>query len=132
MYTITFKLHSFVDLITNSSSEVFVCATDKTISTLHEVINHILKASNQPQLKSEQLFDIKLAVNVEDVYNEETKKYTSETYLKGSEGFNEAMEYQRGQVTIKVNPIIDNVDVVAAANVLNKLKDTFDGVEVSC
>lgn len=127
MTTLTIPIHSFVDLITNSSSEVFVCATEKTISTIHEAINHILKASNQPQLRSEQLFDIKLAVRVDDQYNSETKKYYTETYLEGSDEFKNNLEYNA--VTISVIPKSDNADIIAAANVLNKLKDTFEGEE---
>jgi hypothetical protein len=31
-------LHSFVDLITNSSSELFVCATDKTVKAVKDIL----------------------------------------------------------------------------------------------
>lgn len=35
-------MHSFVDLITNSSSELFVCDTDKSIELTKEIVNDLL------------------------------------------------------------------------------------------
>ncbi len=34
--------HSFVDLITNSSSELFVCSTDKTVEAVKEIIEKLI------------------------------------------------------------------------------------------
>src|ERR1039458_9781751 len=39
----TFILHSFVDLITNSSTEIYIEATDKTVKSLENLINSLLK-----------------------------------------------------------------------------------------
>jgi len=38
--------HSFVDLITNSSTELFVCDTDKTLSAIKELLATLLKNHN--------------------------------------------------------------------------------------
>lgn len=37
------NIHSFVDLITNSSSELFVCDTDKSIEAVKEVVEKIIQ-----------------------------------------------------------------------------------------
>jgi hypothetical protein len=38
------KPHSFVDLITNSSSELFVCNTDKSVETVKAILEKIVKS----------------------------------------------------------------------------------------
>ena len=38
---IIIKFHSFVDLITNSSSELFVCDTDKSLTAVEEIVEKI-------------------------------------------------------------------------------------------
>ena len=127
MRTLILPIHSFVDLITNSSSEVFVCATEKTISTIHDAVNHLLKLNSNSNLKSEDLFDIKLAIVDEDVYDEKTKNYHSETHLKGSDEFSDLEEYKA--ITLSVKPKIEDANIEAAAKILNTLKDTFEGVD---
>ena len=47
-------IHSFVDLITNSSSELFISATDKTIDTAKEMIDKLTGG------KCDELFDVSL------------------------------------------------------------------------
>lgn len=44
MTTFTICIHSFVDLITNSSSESFVAANDRTLEAVRKIINATLKA----------------------------------------------------------------------------------------
>ena len=63
------RLHSFVDIITNSSTEIYIEATDKTIESLKNIINNILKVGGS-KLTSDDLFTIEL--NPEDV--EEAKE----------------------------------------------------------
>lgn len=38
---IIISTHSLIDVITNSSSELFICETDKTIAFIHELLNPI-------------------------------------------------------------------------------------------
>jgi hypothetical protein len=40
------SLHSFVDLITNSSSELFVCNTEKTVESVKELLQQLLNCHN--------------------------------------------------------------------------------------
>ena len=43
MTSFTLRIHSFVDLITNSSSELFTAANQRTIETVRAIINQTLK-----------------------------------------------------------------------------------------
>ncbi len=43
MKTYIIHIHSFVDLITNSSTEIYIQATDKTVASIKEIINNILE-----------------------------------------------------------------------------------------
>jgi len=38
-------IHSFVDLITNSSSELFICADKNTILGIQKIVNSLLKVA---------------------------------------------------------------------------------------
>lgn len=42
--TLILNIQSFVDVITNSSSELFICDTDKSIETVREILNDISKS----------------------------------------------------------------------------------------
>jgi hypothetical protein len=64
-----------VDLITNSSTEIYIEATDKTIESLKNIINSILKVGGS-KLTSDDLFTIEL--NPDDI--EETKEYSDYDY----------------------------------------------------
>jgi hypothetical protein len=65
MHSITFPIHSFVDLITNSSSEIYVSATESTLTAVEAVINSILKSQGIDKTAS-QLFNIKLTYSVKE------------------------------------------------------------------
>ena len=41
MEKIIFKIHSFIDVITNSSTELFMLDTDKSIDTVREIIKEM-------------------------------------------------------------------------------------------
>lgn len=50
MTTFTICIHSFIDLITNSSSESFVAANDRTLEAVRKIINATLKAGGKHQV----------------------------------------------------------------------------------
>jgi hypothetical protein len=75
-------IHSFIDLITNSSTEIYVEATEKTIKTLRELVNEILKAGKS-KLRADDLFTFSLEKNC-DCYDE---------YDKDSDEAKEHMEH---------------------------------------
>ena len=44
---IAINMHSFVDVITNSSTELFVCNTDKSIEQIEGILREILETYNK-------------------------------------------------------------------------------------
>lgn len=63
MNKLLIPVHSFVDLITNSSSEVYVEATDATIKGIKKLVNHLLQLTAPSptahvMLTADDLFDI--------------------------------------------------------------------------
>lgn len=69
-YIIT--IHSFVDLITNSSTELYIEATQRTIDTIKEIINNLLSLGGN-SYTADNLFTIEL--NPDDI-----KRYEEEGY----------------------------------------------------
>ena len=59
MNSISIPVHSFLDLITNSSSETYVTSDRQTISSLKSIINTILKAGGSTKT-CDDMFTIKL------------------------------------------------------------------------
>lgn len=64
MNSITLPVHSFVDLITNSSTEIYVAASDHTVETLKKLINCLLKTATplyaSSYLTADDLFEFTL------------------------------------------------------------------------
>jgi hypothetical protein len=56
-------VHSFVDLITNSSSEVYVMASKGTIQSIKDIVNHLLAAGHST-LNADDLFEFDLCTRV--------------------------------------------------------------------
>jgi hypothetical protein len=56
---IRIKYHSFINLITNSSSETFINATDSTVDTAKAIIDNILKAGGSSKT-ADELFSVRL------------------------------------------------------------------------
>ena len=55
----TIKIHSFVNLITNSSTEIYVAANQKTVESVKEIINGILKVGDSKYI-CDDLFTVEL------------------------------------------------------------------------
>ena len=45
--SVNIPIHSFVDLITNSSSEIFIAANKGTIIAIKKLVNHLIKATTK-------------------------------------------------------------------------------------
>lgn len=63
----TLNIHSFVDLITNSSTEIYVAAGDNTIKTVKEMVNALLRMADSNKT-ADHLFEFSL--NEEESYND--------------------------------------------------------------
>lgn len=57
---IVIPIHSFVDLITNSSSETFVCCSQRTVDSVYELIEALFNQAAHPGLKARDFFTVKL------------------------------------------------------------------------
>ncbi len=137
-----------VDLITNSSSEIFVAADTKTVKTIQSIIDHLLTIGGSEK-KSKDLFKIELAsgYTTEDydvVYL--TDKELKEALKNGSVKFNldhleEGEELEKGwkpepkegteNSFIKVTPLVDSPDIAQAAKLLGSLQELFSGEDIS-
>lgn len=56
---ITIKIQSFSDVITNSSTEIYVEATEYTLNGIKNIVNSILKAVNS-EYTADDLFEFSL------------------------------------------------------------------------
>lgn len=65
MKTLKIDLHSIVELITNSSSEIYIEATERSIEAIKSIIDNILQFSEK-NLSSDDLFDIELGISYND------------------------------------------------------------------
>lgn len=80
MKTIKFKVHSFIDIITNSSTEIYVSATDNTVNAVYNLLETILISHNSPyrvhevfnvyliedECCSDEIMHIGIDINIED------------------------------------------------------------------
>jgi len=80
------KIHSFVDVITNSSTELFIANTNKEIDVIKEILQKmldIINCSNDDHNRVDEMFNI-YEVNEKNVDNllETTDSYESELTRK--------------------------------------------------
>lgn len=66
MKAIAIKIQSFVDIITNSSTEVFAIADNGTVEHFKKLVNSLMNLSNS-ELKAEDMFNFQLDA-IEDEY----------------------------------------------------------------
>jgi hypothetical protein len=133
--TIRIPVHSFVDLITNSSSEIYVSATSGTIEALKSVINTLLK-SQGIEKKADELFNIKLvyAVKEYEKTNGDWKEFDTEDERSKWMKENELEEYDE-YTTLVENLVIEpkdkkNKDLRKVADALHNLvysTNAFEG-----
>lgn len=85
-------VHSFVDLITNSSSEIFVSAGDSTVASAKEIVNKILAAGGS-LATCDDLFNISLLYHVryydDDASDTVEKEFNSEAEANAFKDANE-------------------------------------------
>ena len=67
------KIHSIVDLITNSSTEIFISSHKNTKKELLALVDEILKASGSDK-KAEDLFDVKITTQYTDYDKDDAKE----------------------------------------------------------
>lgn len=114
-------IHSFVDLITNSSTELFVSATDKSANTVRDIIDSLLVLGGS-SLKASDLFKIELVVEDPDAYP--TKVYP----VDSEDGRRIKSEYSGDNgptQSIQLTPLVDSKEAKEVAKVLSNLTGLF-------
>lgn len=124
MNQIKIAIHSYVDLITNSSTEIYVSAHDKTISAAKAMVNKVLAAAGSDKI-ADDLFDFALTVTVT---NEKTWK-ESEVDVKSPEGKEALENEEQPELHLLVTAKVDSPDANAAAKALSKLSELFEAGE---
>ena len=105
MEQITLKVHSFIDIITNSSTEIYIQASEKTIQSIKTLVNSIL-AIGESKLTCDEIFTMELKSNKEE--DDEYEDY--ERYY---------------DVSVIVKTDLPSVDAKTAAKILGNLTGLF-------
>lgn len=93
MKAIQINIHSIVDIITNSSTEIYIAADNSTITTIQELVDNLLSTAGS-DLKSTDLFTFEL--EVPDRYYDSVQ----DSRCYGCEEF-EACELRKGAEAIQ-------------------------------
>lgn len=139
-------IHSFVDLITNSSSETFVSASASSVKTVKELVDNLFAVSGAKQpLKADEVFDFAIVnkYNTRDYdevfwtkaeYLEDQKlgkkskcdpeENTEDGYASGDGQYTES----KIRVTLKDGPWVDLNDTTNAATA-KAIAETLSNLE---
>ena len=72
----SFSIHSFVDLITNSSTEIYIEASTKTVKAIKDLIDKILLSSGSA-VKCDDLFTVEIDTkSYEQDYDQDYADYS--------------------------------------------------------
>jgi len=127
MKSIKIFVHSFVDLITNSSTEIYISASEKTIESIEKLVDNILTLGKS-EYKCRDLFDISLDLKgfCQDYYydDRENKDETPEQFMEREVKESGYDNYR--SVKIKVSSKIKGKAAEEAASVLSSLTSLFD------
>lgn len=126
------KIQSISDIITNSSSEVFVIYDQNGIDTIKDIVNSILKLAKS-EYSCDDLFDIQLVWDdiVEQYYNDaggfEGTGKTFEEYCQDTQDVH--LYYREGCPIIegiKITPKLDTQECKEAADTLSLIDKIFE------
>ena len=133
MKSIRIAVHSFVDIITNSSSEIYVSATSRTIDTAKAVINSIL-ALQGVGVTADDLFDVKLTYGIKNYEKTdgEFKYFDTEdertTWAEANE-LDEYDEYTTEVSELVITPKQDTPELKAVVEALEAFLNSQDTIE---
>lgn len=108
---ITIPVHSVIDLITNSSSETFVTATDKAVNTIKEILSEFLSSVGDTR-SVDEIFSVDL---VYDGYDKDDN-YTA---IVGTS------EYAPSYVVVALKVNEENPRYAKLAKLMTDLGDGF-------
>ena len=117
---ITLRIHSFIDIITNSSTEIFVQANDETIKNIKLLVDNILKIGGS-SLRCDDIFTMSI---------KEERYAPGDDYYEGEEEIDdEDNEYVWTNCLIETKPLINTKEAELAASIIDNLSTLFDGEE---
>ena len=119
--TLIIPIHSFVDLITNSSSEIFVSADENTVKAVKKLIDNILKASGSDKT-ADDLFEISLGYEVTDNETYDNKFVTKAEFEKIEETYQEWEDGDQRRAEPRFQPRYSDGDY-RNSNILVTVKD---------
>lgn len=132
MKSLFIPIHSFVDLITNSSTEIYVQADKHTIEAIKGVINAILK-SVAAGVTADDLFEFDLTVNVDNPKpraewgpNESYYVNVSTSSVEGKAYLFDKEDNYESPAKISVSVKSKNPELAQAAQVLSSLTSLFN------
>jgi hypothetical protein len=119
-------LHSFIDVITNSSSEIFVFADNNTLKAIQKLVDNLLKVAGSTKT-SEELFEFDLVVRAHDEnYNDVELPRSSPAGKKYWEKHSRDDE-STTTCYVRVRPIGNPAtEAKAVATTLSALTELFD------
>jgi hypothetical protein len=124
---VVIPIHSFVDLITNSSTEIFVEANAETVKTVKALVNELLKIAAS-ELKADDLFNFELKTSC-DCTEGYTEKDFQEEYEQTFEEHNEDCERRQTKMIVTAKPNVPHLK--KAVEILNNLENLFETREYS-
>lgn len=112
-------IHSFVDLITNSSTEIYVSATDQTVKAVNSLIQNMLSIADT-SLKASDVFEVSLQAIVQDpkTYEETLTPISSADEAKDN-------KISRELSIVVKEPYTNNEAAKKVAKTLADLSSTF-------
>lgn len=129
MKTLIIPVHSFVDVITNSSSEIYVSAGKSTVKAIKELVNNILLIAGSKQT-ADDLFNIDITFRVDYSENGKYKQeyFTNEEIEAGIEaGKFEEDDVRRtageGDYEVSYLRVTPKIDSEEAKNICRTLSD---------
>ncbi len=128
-------IHSFVDVITNSSSEIFISAEKSTVKAAIEMIDHLLKSQGVKKTAAE-LFDIHLEYTLRagEATGYDDMDFATEEALDAFKKEHEVEDYDEGirqsssLVVTALNP--KDEELVLAAKALERIATSISAEEV--
>lgn len=118
---ITIPIHSFIDVITNSSTEIYICTHNKTIEYAKEIIDSILACAGS-ELKADNLFDFFIEQKCMDCCEYGDKCKCEERAEENYNGYSESQLIIRAKATEPSNPTFQ----IAADILTDRLAQLFD------
>lgn len=118
MENITTNLHSFVDVITNSSTMVYISADKSSIDSVKNFINKILKISNSDKTADDLFeFEVQYDKYLKEDYEYEIKQhYSNNDKIPTFEEWIDNREYDYYSSTILMKPKTGDQTVIDLQN----------------